>query len=552
MRNHHDAISRWRYAIGTAFLLVGASTPVLALAQTQGQAPSATLQNQAQRVQQFYQQQTQAPKTPQEPLPQQPATSAGHAANVPGGVQFVLRKVVFSHSALLLQSALDAAAKPYVGREVDARDLAALLAHVNALYTQRKITTARAVYAQQSIRDGVLHVELVEGRLGKLRIEGLRKTRENFVRRRIDLKPGEVVDTNVLRDDLIYLNATTDLQCKALLQPGEQRGLTDVLVDVTEPSWHSVDLFMDNAGVDSTGRFRVGVDARLYGLLGVDDRLGGNFAHSSGANDGAISYSVPVFVNNGRIEASYSRSQINIINGAFRNLNITGSSNITSLAYRQPLIETLHWRVSGVAQYSIENSVTNISGQNIANTRTRQVSLGGSVTHQGDGETWSVSQLVTRLHSDEPMLGRSDFLVAPGSAYYIQRLGQSQWAIRADAGWQLSSGKNIPSANLFQVGGLGSVRGYEMGILSGPRGYYAELELHRNLFQRVDAYVFVDHGTIYSFYPTSKSITGVGPGVLYNYRKWLTVSADVAKPLDTVIPNQGGIRFDARVTVHWE
>lgn len=549
MRKHHDT-TRWRYLVGTAVLLACGSHSSTVDAQTQ--PPSATLQNQSQRVQQYYQQQLRVPVKPQEPLPQSKQTVKEHATHLAGGVHFVLRKVDFTPSALLPKKALDGAVRPWLGKDIDASDLSALLARVNALYAARNITTARAVFASQSISDGVLHIELVEGRLGVLRIKGLRKTRESFVRRRIDIKPGQVVDSGVLRDDLVYLNATTDLQCKALLEPGAKRGQTDILLDVKEPSWHSVDLFMDNAGVDSTGRFRVGVDAKLYGLLGVDDRLEGNFAHSSGANDGAVSYSIPVFLSNGRVEAGYSHSQINIINGAFRKLNITGTSSVSSLAYRQPLIATLHWRLSGVVQYSLEDSVTNISGQQIANTRTRQISIGASLSHQSDGEMWSVSQLVTRLHSDEPMLGKNNFVVAPGSAYYIKRLGHSQWAVRADAGWQLSTGKNIPSANLFQIGGLGSVRGYEMGILSGPRGYYANLELHRNFFDRVDAYVFVDHGTIYSFYPTSKSITGAGPGVLYHFRKWLTLSADVAKSFSTVVPNQGSIRADARVTIHWQ
>lgn len=549
MRNHHDASFRWRYVTGAVILLAGGGYLMPVHAQTQ--EPSATLQDQSQRVQQYYQQQMSTPANLQEPLPQAPNTPA-RPTHIPANVHFVLRKVAFTPSALLPQKALDGAVTPYIGRDVNGNDLSALLARVNALYTERKISTARAVFTRQAVDGGVLHIELVEGKLGAIHIKGLRKTRESFVRKRIDIQPGQVVDTHVLRDNLVYLNATTDLQCKALLEPGAERGQTDILIDVTEPSWHSVDLFMDDNGVDSTGRFRVGVDAKLYGLLGIDDRLEGNFEHSSGANDGEISYSIPVFTDGGRIEASYSRSQINIIDGAFRNLDITGYSDNTSLAYRQPFIATQHWRLSGLVQYSIEDSITNITGQRIADTQTHAASVGGSVLHQSDGESWSVSQLVTHLQSDEPMLGRTDFLISPGSAYYIQRLWQSQWALRADAGWQLSSGKNIPSANLFQIGGLGSVRGYELGVLSGPRGYYTDLELHRNLFDRVDAYVFVDHGTIYSFYPSSKSITGAGPGVLYHFRSWLTLSADVAKSFDTVVPNQGSFRIDARVTIHWE
>ncbi|GAB2579522.1 hypothetical protein ISP15_00220 [Dyella jejuensis] len=82
--------------------------------------------------------------------------------------------------------------------------------------------------------------------------------------------------------------------------------------------------------------------------------------------------------------------------------------------------------------------------------------------------------------------------------------------------------------------------------------YCANLEWHHNLFDRVDAYVFVDHGTIYSYCPTSKSITGIGPGFLYRFRLWLTLSADVARSLDTVIPNQGSYRADARLTPYWK
>ena len=394
--------------------------------------------------------------------------------------------------------------------------------------------------------------ELVEGRLDEVRIEGSRHVKDAFIRRRIHLQPGEVVNADTLRDDLVYLNRTTDLQTKALLEPGAERGQTDVLLDVTEPSRRGLDLFVDNNGVASTGLLRTGIDGHLHGLLGIDDRLDANIVHSSGANDGAISYSIPVFTDNGRLEASYSRSQINIINGAFRGLDITGRSSITSLGYTQPLLATMNWLISGVGQYSLGDSTTHISGKSIADTRTRQITLGGSVQHQVDGRIWSITQLVTRIHSDEPMLGKSNFLVVPGTAFIIQRFGQSQWALRADAGWQLSTGKNIPSANLFQVGGLGSVRGYERGIISGPRGYYADLELHRTFGDRLDLYAFVDRGTIFSFYPTAKSITGVGPGVLYRYRKWLTFSADVAKPLQTVIPNQSGIRMDARVALHWD
>lgn len=539
----HVCRSHWRRVLGAALGLAGGVSPLFA-------QQTITPQNSSQRVERYYQQPSTAPAKPLNPL-QQPAVVHGQAAVGMGGVHFLLRRVVFTRSALLSQAALEAAVQPYLGHEIDQAGIAKLLGSVNALYVKRRITTARAMIRDGVVKDGVLHVDLVEGRLGQLQIQGARHVHEAFIRRRIHLKPGEVVDPDALRDNLVYLNRTTDLQVKALLEPGQAFGQTNVLLDVAEPDRHSVDFWVDDNGVESTGRLREGVDANLYGLLGVDDKLSADIAHSSGANDGTVSYSIPLTPQNGRLSVEFSRSQINVIDGAFRKIDITGHSTYGAIGYTQPFIATMHWLFSGIGQYAIENSETSIVGQSIADTRTRQITLGASLQHQRDGEVWGITQLVSRLHSDEPMLGKDNFVIAQGSAFYIRRLWSPKWALRADLGWQLSSGKNIPSANLFQIGGLGSVRGYDLGVLSGPRGYYADLELHRSFGEKLDVFAFIDHGTIYSFYPTSKSITGFGPGLLYRYRSWLTVSADVAKPLETVIPDQSDYRIDARVTVHW-
>ncbi|WP_165488692.1 MULTISPECIES: ShlB/FhaC/HecB family hemolysin secretion/activation protein [Dyella] len=540
----HCVYKRSTRLAGIAVLLVGGAGSAFAQQAT-------TLQNDAQRVQRYYEQQK-----PQEPNETDPLKQP--QPNVPGqkvtteGQRFELKKVEFTSSALLPQADLDAAVAPYLGKQVSGTELAGMLDKVNALYAARKITTARAVFKNQPIVDGVVHVELVEGRLGKVEVKGARHVDDKFVRRRIHQKDGEVVDTDRLREDLVYLNRTTDLQVKALLQPGETRGQTDILLQVDEPQRHTIDGFIDNNGIDSSGRWRVGVQGALYGLMGVDDRLSGNIAHSKGGNDGAVSYSMPIMPNNGRLGVSYSHSQIDIVQGAFRNLHITGTSSVTSLDYNQPLIATMNWLFSGIGAYSIGHSSTDISGQHIADTRTQQITLGLSLAHQQDGQRWSVTQLYTRIHSDEPMLGKDNFDIAPGSASFMQRLGQSQWAVRADLGWQFSRGKNLPSANLFQIGGLGSVRGYERGVLSGPRGYYFSAELHRSFGPNLDLYGFADTGSVYAAYPSNQSITGAGVGGLYRYRTWLTVSADVAKPFNTVTPDQDSVRANFRLTLHWE
>jgi hemolysin activation/secretion protein len=511
-----------------------------------------TLQNNEQRLNRHYEQQERVrePEAPADPLAQ-PAPPAAQSNVLPAGQHFHLNAVKFTPSALLPAAAFENAAAPFVGKEIDGEGVAKLLEAVNAVYTEKNITTARAIVGPQAIQDGVLQVELVEGRLGELSIEGEKYTREAFIKDRVQMKTGEVVDTEALRKQLVYLNKTTQLQVRAMLQPGAERGETDVRLNVVEPERWGADFFVDNNGADSTGKVRVGVQGFMYGIFGRDDRFTGSLAHAQGGNDGAFSYSAPVLPGNGRLSVNASHSQINIINGPFAAIDVVGTSTVYGVEYDQPLLANSKWLVTGTLAYSRGNATTDISGVSIADTNTDLITAGVSTQYVGDGRQWGITQLYTRIKSDEPMLGETSFQTYPGNAFYIQRLGQSRWVFRGNLGWQFSKGDNLPSANLFQVGGLGSVRGYERGIVSGARGYYASLELHRLMSERLDVYGFADHGVIEGFYPQAVSITGAGIGTLWRPKTWLSVSADVASPFNKIVPKQEGFRANLRITFHW-
>jgi hemolysin activation/secretion protein len=540
--------------IFAAVLPIWYAPPVRGGAQGQDVPQSSTLQTDDQRLNRYYDRQYPVPtEQPTDPLPEASVSAPAAATPSPQGddrARFALDRVEFTESALLDLVTLQGAVAPFIGKPVSRDDLIRMLDAINALYTARHITTARAVLQAQAIVHGVVRIELVEGRLSALQVVGARPNHDAFIRRRLRLQLEDVVDSDRLRRDLVYLNRTSSLSAQALLRPGDERGQTDVLIHVNEPKPRSFEAFVDNGGADSTGRTRAGLQAHLYGLAAADDRLDGNLAHSRGGNSGSVSYSIPVSPSNSRLGVSYARSQVNIVNDAFRELDITGTSSVASLEYRQPFVATLNWLFGGIGSYSLTQSATRISGESIADTTSRSVTLGLSLEHQRDGQRWSVTQLATRLRSDEPLLGKDEFTLVPGSAYYIQRFGRSRWALRADAGWQWSAGKNIPSASLFQIGGLGSVRGYERGVLAGPRGYYLALELHRTVGERLDLFVFTDYGATQGFYPRRNEIAGAGLGASYQ-RGWFSMSGDVGSAFDAIVPDQNRLRFNVRMSIRW-
>ncbi|MGH8397580.1 MAG: ShlB/FhaC/HecB family hemolysin secretion/activation protein [Gammaproteobacteria bacterium] len=510
--------------------------------------PAAIL-NQQQQLQQYYQQRQKKPAAPVNPVIVTPTPGETGVAGL--GASFVLRGVRVNHSGFLSTSDITAIVKPYLNKKVDFTDLQRIVDKINALYSAKGVVTARAILPPETIKDGVVHIELIEGRLGQIKLEGNARTRTSYIDSRINQKPGELVDVAALKQQLTFFNRTNNVQLKALLQPGASLGLTNILILAQEPPRAGLDLFAGNGGVDSTGRNQLGAVLRYNGLFGITDRLDAYVTSSRGDTDGYLSYTAPVDEQGGRLGLSYSRNQINIINGPYQALDITGHSWNSALNFSQPFIATENWLFSGAAALSKVHSVTDAAGVGISSSNINQFSLGFSLENTTASHIWSTTQTLARLHSDETVAGDNNFTLYNATLTWYQDL-PSPYSILINSGWQWTPSDNLPSAELFQAGGIGSVRGYELGILSGPRGFYADFELHRQFRDGFDGYVFLDQAKVFAAYPSTAYISGLGAGIAWHHWEPFVLSLDLAKPLNTVIPSQDRWRIDFRLTYHWD
>lgn len=508
----------------------------------------AAIQNQEQQIQKYYQQRGQQAATPQNPVISMPP-AAGTSINAPG-VSFTLQGVQFNQSAFLSKPELDAVTQPYLGKQVDFADLQHLVDAINKLYVAKGIVTARAILPPETIRDGIVHVELIEGHLGQMQLKGNATTRSSYIAARVPQTDGALVNVDELRRELTFFNRTNDVQLKAMLQPGTSLGLTNILILAQEPPRAGLDLFADNEGVDSTGRNRLGLVFNYNDLLGITDRLDAYVTKSHGNTDGYLAYSVPVDRKDGRLGLSYSRNQINILNGPYQSLDITGHSWNSALNFTQPFIATENWLFSGAASVSRVHSVTAAAGVNISDSNIDQYAVGFSLENTTDSHVWSTTQTFSRLHSQETVAGSDGFSLYNAAFTWFQKL-PAPYSILINSSGQWSPSNNLPSAELFQVGGIGSVRGYERGILSGPRGLFATVELHRQFSHGFDGYLFYDQAKVFAAYPKTAYISSLGLGMAWQHWKPFVLSVDLAKPLHTIIPDQDPWRADIRLSYHW-
>lgn len=484
------------------------------------------------------------------PAPEQPVVSDERKPAQPGGqtlaegVEFVLQGVRFSESAFLARADLAAVAGPYIGKKVNFTALQKLVGDVDALYARKGLATAKAVLPPQEIRNGIVRIELVEGRLGELRVEGNGSTRAGHILGRIRIAPGSVVDLDSLKRQLVYFNRTSDIQLQAALRPGSAFGLTDVLILAQEPPRHDLRLFLDNQGSPSTGRYQAGASLRYNNLFGIGDSVSAYLAGAEGAITGNVTYSLPVNRRNGRLSVSYARNRIGIIAGPFEQLDIKGNSSTAMLSLQQPLWVTEVWKLDGALALSRTESSTTLSGVSLGDSTIDKASLGASLSRVGARGGWSVSQSVAQAQSKEEFGADRSFIVYDGSFAGARRLGQ-RWSTVLNAGWQYTPETEIPAAERFLIGGISTVRGYQQGLLSGDKGYYLQLELHRPLSRSLTGFGFVDTGGVASS-PT-RQITGAGLGLNWRWRKRLNADLAVGYPFNQIVSDQDSYRIDARL-----
>lgn len=106
----------------------------------------------------------------------------------------------------------------------------------------------------------------------------------------------------------------------------------------------------------------------------------------------------------------------------------------------------------------------------------------------------------------------------------------------------------LTPALLFQLGGVGTVRGYEVGALSGDRGYLVNAEFHHAPSAGVDASVFADVGAVRTAGVPNQVAKPVGAAIDVQLGSAWRGNLTAARTLRQVLPDQALWRVTARAS----
>lgn len=457
---------------------------------------------------------------------------------------------------LVTDQELEAVLKPYSGKKLKVSELDQLTKSIEAVYRSKGYMLVRAVVPSQEASLGVLVVQVLEGKIGEVTVEGNSRYSSDFLKSRFQSAvPDAGAKTQDFQRALFLLNELPDLSLKAVLTAGEKEGTTDVILTAIEDKpWH-LTLGYNNFGTRLTGEHRFGLTADLSSVLTQGDRAVGRVLLATPSDNTGFyqgSYTVPVNRSGTRVGLHYSNGSYTV-GREIQVLDIRGDANIFSLSVDQPLARTLTHSSDLNFRINYSDLDNQILGQQLSRDRYTSASLGYSGRWSDSNGRWLGSGSLTKglggNRKGDPLSSRlgssADFTRLNFDVARIQEFNES-WIGVARGSLQFT-GDSLFSAEQFALGGPDTVRGYSQAETLADQAYNATLELrwsplvnHRDLFQTV---FFVDHGGIVRNRPlpgekANETLTGAGLGFRVNYEQ-TTVRLDLGFPISPT-ENQRG------------
>ena len=293
-------------------------------------------------------------------------------------LRFTLRAVTVDPSAVLPAGAGAEAATPYIGQEVTVADLYAIVETLNARYRAGGYLTCRAYLPPQTIHEGAVRIALFEGRVGAVQVRGNDHTRDVYIKSRMDIEPGAIPRYQDMDEAIRWFNATNNVQLRLALQAGEVPGTTDFTLTAEEPKNEIFTLYGDNAGGETTGRWRKGVYYTNRSVFDWRDRLTLGFLHTQGVKSFNAGYSIPVGRRGGRLSFDYSANATEVVNGQYRNwgIPVIGHADAIQASFTQPLWVTPALKAEASLSLSRQHSATDMTEARLSMLDDTEVEIG--------------------------------------------------------------------------------------------------------------------------------------------------------------------------------
>jgi hemolysin activation/secretion protein len=446
------------------------------------------------------------------PPPQQIAPPGQGVPAAPSNQARVLVRGFHIVATKFPESMLQDAVKEYVGRELTFAQLEEAAHKISAFYRAHDLL-ARAYIPRQTVKNGIVEIDVLEDRLGKVTVDPAFQTRldpnvaTGIVENR--LTGGDLLHPSELEEGVAVLNQLPGVAAHATLVPGAAPGQSDAVLKLTDSPLVTGTLQADNAGERAVG------ERRLLGIASVNDAFGRGdqetaiLAKTADSTFGTVSVAIPVGYSG--LTLGVDAAGLNYrVEAPFSVTNAQGYAWTVGATAAYPIKRAPNLTLTATARYDYKRLVDQALGADIDNKNVNVGTLGVNGTLADDrlggglnifALAGTIGQLdlganAANLAADAATArSNGTYAKLTANAARLQKLFP-KLDLYLSASMQVAP-QNLDSSEKFTLGGPNGVRAYPVNEANGDEGLLTTAELRWHVLDQVRVIGFYDLGWIY-------------------------------------------------------
>ncbi len=478
-------------------------------------------------------------------------------------VRFTLKSVNVQGATAYNEQQLRSLYADKIGSEISLADVYTIAAQMTNKFRNTGYILTQVIVPPQTIDGGTVKLQVVEGYVDQVVVEGAGTDQENQLVREYakNIRTGGALNVRELERYLLLINDLPGVEARSILSPSRvKNGAADLRVIVSRDPFDAV-LSLDNYGSRFLGPLQASAAASLNSLLGLNEKITGQVVMAPQLGNGYElayfmgAYEQPVGDEGTMVEflASFTDTDPG---WTLREFDVSGQSLYLRVKAEHPFLRSRSQNLWGRLAFDLRNQQSR-NNVEIPSRRDniRAVRVGGRYEvldtllgiginsvdielSQGLGILGASNKEDARLTR---LLGDPTFTKLNADLQRLQRVtSKVNVLLNVRGQWAANP---LLSSEEFGIGGLHIGRGYDPSEIVGDDGVAGKVELQWNEpteIQHIDdyqLYSFYDAGVVWNKDATTSagkrdSISSVGLGVRAQVLNESTdVGAAVAFPL---------------------
>ncbi|MES2659596.1 MAG: ShlB/FhaC/HecB family hemolysin secretion/activation protein [Verrucomicrobiota bacterium] len=475
-------------------------------------------------------------------------------------MKFYIREYRVDGAKRLNGTEVGEAVYPYLGPGRTPEDVEMARQTLEKVYHDKGFQTVSVIIPQQDPGRGIIRLQVVEGKVGRLRINGAEWFLPSRIRREVpSVAEGSVPDFKQIEKEILAANQLADRRVTPALKPGQEPGTVDIDLNVEDKLPLHGSLELNNRYSADTTPLRLNGSLSYGNLFQLGHTLGASIQIAPENTDDGLVYSGYYLARASEklslmVTATKQDSNISTLGGAA----VAGKGEMAGIRAMVdlPTTATFYQTFSfGIDYKNYGEDV--LIGKDVISSPIEYYPLSAAyaASWMGDKQftemNTSLNLHLRGMGSDETDYANKRYN-ADGSFIYLR--GDTAHTRDLKGGSQFFgkvqgqiSGQPLVNSEQIAGGGLGTVRGYLEATALGDNGVFGSVEFRSpTLIGKGDTspnprdewrfHAFADAGLVGIYDPlpgqkTRTGLAGIGMGSRLKMRDHYNASVDVGVPL---------------------